>query len=228
MRRTDKTAARMLLLVFVFVLIPVGYSSATESDPKNYLLLKLGAYSPQHDHLDYFDEGFNGEFYYGRYFHKNFASELGFGYFTSSGKKSYSVTSPTPGATATLLQEDQLKVVDILYTVKGILPIGRLELFAGPGIGVYFAKVNSVVTITTTIPLVGTVVTKEAGDDLKSAFGLHVLAGANFNITPEWFVGVEGKYFWAKTDKTLGPIAAGFFGSHLDGLVGTASLGWRF
>ena len=228
MRRTVETTARMLLIASVFVLIPVGYSGATDSDPKNYLLLKLGAYSPQHDDLDYFDKGFNGEFYYGRYFHKNFASEIGVGYFKSNGRRSFSVTSPIPSATATELLEDSLKVIDILYTIKGILPIGRLELFAGPGIGLYFAKVNSVATTTTVVPLLGTVVTKESGDDLKNAFGFHVLAGANFNITKEWFIGVEGKYFWAKTDKTLEPIAAGFFGSHLDGLVGTASMGWRF
>ena len=211
MRRTVETAAKMLLMAFVFVLIPVGYSGATDSDPKNYLLLKLGAYSPQHDDLDHFNEGFNGEIYYGRYFHKHFASELGVGYFKSNGSKQLSPIT---------LKEDELKVFDILYTIKAVLPIGRLELFAGPGIGWYYAKANSVIS-TDGIPV-------GFGSDARGGFGFHVLAGANFNITPNWFMGIEGKYFWAKTDTTIETIPAGFFGSHLDGLVGTASMGWRF
>ena len=197
-------------LSILLALSSVSSAVAAESGNKNYFLLKLGAYSPQHDDLDDFDPGFNGEVFWGRYFHKNFAAELGFGYFKSNGSKQIS---------ATTLVENEFKAIDILYTVKGVLPLGRLELFAGPGAGWYSARVNSIIT---------TSGVRFAVTDTNGGLGYHVLAGANFNITSEWFVGIEGKYFWAKTTDPIETAPPGFFGTHLDGAIATANVGYRF
>jgi opacity protein-like surface antigen len=209
MKRVRLTVTRTLFLAIGLALVSAGPSAAEEAGPGQYVLLKLGVYSPQHDDMDDYDEGFNGEIHYGRYFHKNYASEVGVGYFRSDGT----------ATTATTSLDATLDVFDITYTIKGIYSVGKLELFAGPGIGLYFAKVNSTFAS-------GTVIVNDEGD-WNTAFGLHVLAGVNVNVRPDWFVGLEGKYFFAKTKDSI--IAqGGAFGSHLDGLAGSVTLGWRF
>jgi opacity protein-like surface antigen len=194
----------MFLAILFFFLTPASPATAKDGDPGNSIGLKLGAYSPQHDNMEDFNEGFNGEIFYGLRFHRNFAAELGAGYFKASGK--------FPGV------DFSLKVIDILYTVKGIIPLGILDIYGGPGIGVYFAKVN----VSSTLPGFA------GGDsDMSTSFGYHILAGANFNITREVFLGIEGKYFWAKTNESILP-KGGAFGSHLDGATATANIGYRF
>jgi opacity protein-like surface antigen len=208
MRKAEVITA--VTLSILLALSSVSSSIAADTAQRQYLLLKLGAYSPQHDDLEFFDPGFSGEIFYGRYFHKNFASELGAGYFKSNGNRQIS---------ATTTEGDTFKAIEILYTVKGVLPLGRLELFAGPGVGWYSARVNSIVT---------TSGVRIASTDTNGGLGFHVLAGANFNITREWFGGIEGKYFWAKTTDAIETLPPGFFGTHLDGAMATASIGYRF
>jgi opacity protein-like surface antigen len=196
--------SRILVAVLFFLLVPLSPSVAADAGPQNYFGLKLGAYYPQHDHMKDFNEGFSGEIFYGLLFQQYFASELGVGYFKASGH--------IPSL------DFSLKVVDIIYTIKGVLSVGVLELYAGPGAGVYFAKIN----VSSTLPgVVG-------GDsDMSTSFGYHVLFGGNININPALFLGVEGKYIWAKTNESIIP-SSGPFGSHLDGFTATANVGYRF
>jgi len=200
MKRNLSRAAIMLLLSIGLIHSFALPSVAADTEQKQYLLLKLGGYFPQSDEMKDYNDGFNGEIYYGRYFHKNFSSELGAGYFKSTTSES-------------TLGFVDVKVFDIIYNLKGVYRIGRLELFAGPGVGLYFAK-GYYPSITTTT-------------EWKPAFGYHVLAGCSFDVSTEWFLGLEGKYFWATTQDPIIP-QGGAFGTHLDGLVGTATLGWRF
>ena len=190
----------MLLLSIVFIHSFAPPSVAADPEPKQYLLLKLGGYFPQSNDMNDYNDGFNGEIYYGRYFHKNFSSELGAGYFKSDSND-------------TSLGDVTIKTFDILYNIKGVYRIGRLELFAGPGVGLYFTKGYDFSSGSTT--------------EWKPGFGYHVLAGCSFDVSTEWFLGLEGKYFWATTQDPIIP-QGGTFGTHLDGLVGTATLGWRF
>jgi opacity protein-like surface antigen len=190
----------MLLLSVVLVPIFAHPSVAADLEPKQYLLLKLGYYLPQSSEMEDYHDGFNGEIYYGRYFNKNVSSELGVGYFKTNSK------DKSPG-------DFTIKTFDILYNVKGIYRIGRVELFAGPGVGVYFTKGYEFNFDTTT--------------EWKPAFGYHVLAGCNIDVSSAWFLGFEGKYFWASTKDPIIP-QGGAFGTHLDGLVGSATVGWRF
>jgi len=247
MGNTMKAVIISILFLFLF---HANFTFAEEKNPKNYLVFKGGMYFPQHDDLKEYSDGFNGEFYYGAYLGKHFSSEIGVGYFKSDGKSKISGT--VSGVPLTFSTEDTLKVFDILYNIKLIYPIGKLELFAGPGIGIYFAKVNTVVTGTQGPTSVSAAC--EAVGDWNTAFGYHLLAGGNYNINANWFIGVEGKYFWAKTKDPIIPLSGspfstpgcpnitlipdsgnpesitvgGPFGSHLDGVTATASFGWRF
>lgn len=196
MNRLRFTVKMMLFLpAILLALSDARPAVAEDTGIRQYVSLKLGAYLPQHDDTEDFDTGFNGEIYYGRYFRKNYASELGVGFFKSEG-----------GVT--------LDVFDIAYTIKGVYPVGRLELFVGPGFGLYFAKLDF-----TDAPGVET--------GWNTAIGLHVLAGLNYNIRADWFLGLEGKYFFARTKDPIIP-QGDATGTHLDGIVASAVLGWRF
>ena len=230
MGNTMKAVLISSLCLFVF---HSTFVFAEEQNPKNYLVFKGGVYLPQHADMKDYDDGFNGEIFYGRYFAKNFASELGIGYFKSNA--TFNVSTDVSGLPISGHVNDKVKVFDILYTIKGIYQIGSLELFAGPGVGVYFAKsyLNGDVNInapgfTASAPFTAT-------SEWNTAFGYHLLVGGNYNVTPNWFLGVEGKYFWATTkdpiilqNGTNLPHTAGSFGTHLDGVDVTASAGWRF
>jgi opacity protein-like surface antigen len=209
-KRPQFTVKLMLFLpAIVLALAAARPAMAEDTGARQYVSLKLGAYFPQHDDTEDFDAGFNVETYYGRYFHKNYASELGIGFFKSDGE----IKTATGSLDATL------DVVDIVYTIKGVYPVGKLELFLGPGIGLYFAKSNFTVASGT--------VTTNAESDWNTGFGLHVLAGANYNFRADWFLGLEGKYLFAKTKDSIIP-EGDASGSHLDGVVASAVLGWRF
>ena len=195
----------MLLLSAVLIPSFARPSAAADLEPKQYLQLKLGYYLPQHDEMEDYNDGFNGEIYYGRYINKNFSSELGAGYFKSNAKSTTNFPASVTDVT--------IETFDILYNVKGIYRIGRVELFVGPGVGVYFSKGYDFATASET--------------EWKPAFGYHVLAGCNFDLSKAWFLGIEGKYFWAQTKDPIIP-QGGAIGTHLDGLVGNATVGWRF
>jgi outer membrane protein W len=176
-------------------------------DP-NYLVLKGGIYSPSDefevrdinggviDRIDP-DTGFNGEIAIGHYFLPVFAVELGVGYFESDG-----VPPVEPG-------ETKFRVVPILLTAKGLFPIGPVEPYGEFGIGGYIADLD----------VSGTV--GNFSGSTKGTFGLHAGAGINFDITDAVFLGVEGRYLWAKPS----------FGGqdiNLDGFTVTGNLGFRF
>jgi opacity protein-like surface antigen len=192
-----KTLPIILSAIILSLLVVPTASAAETEELKNYTVLRLGVYSPQHDDMNHFDEGFNGEVFYGRRYGQHFAAEIGLGYFKTSGDDTLDAS---------------VKVIDILYNAKGVLPFGPIEFYAGPGIGVYFAKVN---------------VSPGGGSDMSTAFGYHVVAGGNFNITRTIFLGIEGKYFWSKTNESIIP-GGGAFGSHLDGATATVSMGYRW
>jgi opacity protein-like surface antigen len=87
--------------------------------------------------------------------------------------------------------------------------LGPIEPYGEFGIGAYIADLD---------------VSGNLGDfssSTKGVFGFHAGAGVNFNITPILFLGVEGRYLWAKPS----------FGGQdikLDGFTVTADLGLRF
>jgi opacity protein-like surface antigen len=154
----------------------------------NYGTIKLGAYSPRSYFLlgGDFSKGFDGELALGRYFNRYLAGELGLGYFKT-----------TAGS-------DQVTVYPVTVTGKGIVPLGEVELYAGAGIGMYFAKAELY-----------------SVSYNATAFGWHLLTGVTLNVMPNLFVGAEIKYLHVKP--SFGP-----WDSRLDGATATANLGLRF
>jgi len=160
----------------------------------NYATVKLGVFSPRSHFLKGLDfsNGFHGECALGHYFNRYLAGEFGLGYFK------------------TTTENDQITVVPFTVTGKGILPLGGGELYAGAGIGAYFAKAES-----------------DTGRGLgfqsynDTALGWQILTGGNFNVMPNMFVGAEIKYIWVK------PSFASWE-SRLDGMTATANIGVRF
>ena len=113
----------MIALVAMASLVSVP---AFAEQLENYGAVKLGIYSPRSyfSNGNDFSKGFDGELALGHYFHRHLAGEVGLGYFRT-----------TAGS-------DQMTVIPVTVTGKGILPLGDVELFAGAGIGAYFAKAD--------------------------------------------------------------------------------------
>ncbi len=191
-----------LFLVLSVALIGVAPSVSLAEYPSNYVVLKGGLYSPSDDfdlegqHFNH-DDGFVAEIAYGHYFMPMFALELGAGYFESKA-------SPEVSA-----GETKFKVVPLTLTGKVLFPIGPIEPYGEFGIGGYIAEAD----------VSGT--PSNFSGSTESVFGLHAGAGVNFNITPTIFLGVEGRYLWAKP-------SWGGTDIKLDGFTATADLGFRF
>jgi opacity protein-like surface antigen len=191
-----------LILALAVALTGITPSVSLAEYPSNYVVLKGGIYSPSKNfNLNNINvdkkTGFDGEIAVGHYFLPVFATELGAGYFESKG------------SSAALPGETKLKVVPVTLTAKGLLPMGWIEPYGEFGIGAYIAKLD---------------VSGSLGNfnsSSKAVFGLHAGAGVNFNITQEVFLGVEGRYLWAKP-------SWGGTDIKLDGFTVTADLGFRF
>lgn len=187
-------------LLVAAALLCMTVPALAQDNPANYLMLKGGIYVPNEDfNLDPIIEdnrlnpgsGFNGEVAIGRYFAPFFAVEIGAGYFESDG------TSPSS-------RLGELEVIPVVATGKLLLPIGPVEPYGLFGIGAYFTSLDF-----------------DETDSTRTTYGLHAGAGVNFNLTRNFFVGVEGRYLWAEPE---------FEGEDvpIDGFTGTGNLGFRF
>ena len=192
----------VLFLVLTVAMIGIAPSVSLAENLSHYLVLKGGLYSPSKDfnvgatHFER-DDGFVAEIALGHYFAPTFAAELGAGYFES--KASPAVPSG----------ETKFKVVPVTLTGKLLFPFGSIEPYGEFGIGAYITKAEVSGTITS------------FSGSSETAFGLHAGAGVNFNITPTYFLGAEGRYIWAKP-------SIGGQDIKLDGFTVTANLGFRF
>lgn len=190
---------------------PVAQPAQKSIMTSNYFAVKTGIYSPQEkwDVLDIgafeysLDTGFNGELVYGRYFNRNWALELGIGYFQTSGDDTL----------LGLKSKSSIDIMPLTVAIKGIIPANKFEIYGTGGIGAYFVWADE--------KLIGV---KFSDEDIL--FGGFLGAGINYNITPTAFLGLEGKYLW--TDKT-DLSDSGWRQKHkLDGWLATFNVGFRF
>jgi opacity protein-like surface antigen len=184
-----------MVVVTGCLLLPVDPASAKPL-ASNYAQLKIGGYFPQTSDLDDFDAGGNFEVGIGHRVAPGFAIEGNFGYFET--KESFDLPGIASG-------DETFKVVPLTLSLKGQAFFDRFEPYAEAGIGVYFIK------------------DEISGSDSENdtQLGLHIGLGGNYNITPQVFLGVEGRYLWLRTD-TFGVDVK------LDGFFLTANLGYRF
>lgn len=164
----------MILIVCVSTILLLAFSALGAEqlsyEQLSYVTFKAGIYSPQSNELDGFDEGFNGEIAFGRYFNRNVAIEMNIGYFE------------TENLTTT---EDKITAIPLTLMGKLIYPRDKSEIFAELGFGAYFADITSTVTGIYSI------------DEDDTTFGFLVGLGFNADITETVFFGLEGKYSWA-------------------------------
>jgi opacity protein-like surface antigen len=194
-----------LVAFFTLAMVGIDTPARAADNPSNYVVVKGGFYAPSQsfDLSDYnggsqnhFDSktGIDGELDIGHYFLPMLAVEFGSGYFQSKN-------SSTADST--------LKVVPVLLTGKVVLPLGIFEPYGEFGIGAYFTKLD----------VTGSVSNFSGTSDV--AFGLHAGAGFNVDLSKQVFVGLEGRYLWARPD----------FGGQdikINGFTTTANIGLRF
>ena len=205
---------RKIVLLSALVLL-VGVSAFAEGPP-NYAALKLGMFFPQNvdvngaGDLD-MDSAFYGELALGHFVDKNWGIELGVGY--TKPNKSVSVTSTAGSASADI----DLTIIPVTLGVVGRLPMQGFEPYAMAGIGAYFTELE--VSGSASIPGIGSA--SGSASESETAFGWYLGLGCNFNITKEFYLGVEGKYSW------LYPSFSGL-DVDVDGISVTANIGYRF
>jgi opacity protein-like surface antigen len=203
-------------VVGMFVLCALGTAWAGGQDLKNYLVFKGGIYYPQGDLRD-MDTDFNGEIAYGFRFHPNFAFEVGSGYFQTSGTDRATVSRYS------LSLEQDVYSIPLTVAVRAILPICKnAEIYAIGGGGAYYVHGSA----TFTVAGVGRV---SDSDDAFVAGGFAG-AGALYNLTPQLFVGLEGKYLWTDTAKLRGSLRGVEHNAdfQIEGVQGTVNIGYRF
>jgi len=179
----------------------------------NYIALKAGAYTPNSSDLEDFNTGFNGEVAFGHYLSKNAAIELGIGYSQTESPTYYGYMSQTGNYNGQI----DIQNKPVTLSLKLIAPIDIAEFYVLGGIGANF--VHGEIDVNT--QLLGSA---SISDD-KVAFLGQLGAGLNFNINPNFFIGVEGKYIWSTVDfEQLGSEIS----VDLDGFVYTGVIGFRF
>jgi hypothetical protein len=165
-------AASIALTTAFFLLAASLDASAREKE--GYVMLKGGLVTFTGDlkRAD-LDTGFNGEVSCGRYLSPNFALEAGIGYFHDGVNKYYG---------------NNVWVIPLTVSLKGIYRSGLFELYAGGGPGIYPAKFNGMVN-------------NAVGEKWMTVLGGHLLAGATLDVSRSLFVGLEGKlHFTADAD----------------------------
>ncbi len=194
-----------ILWLCLFVLASSSvYAAESFLLPYNYVVAKLGVYSPTSNDLDGFSTGFNGEFAFGHYFNPYVAIEFGVGYAQTDGD----VTVVYHGAQYP--GSEKIEITPLTASLRLSYPVNRwVELYGIGGIGAYFVDDHIDVSYHGEI------------SDNTTAFGGQLGGGINFNLTTNFFIGAECKYVWT---------TASLYGAdvNLGGVKATGNFGVRF
>ena len=207
---------KVLILILAVTLTAAGQAAAMEY--KNYGVVGVGASIPTGGLDDAgYDAGIATWVSYGRMLTDNLAIEAGGGFFYTDQD-----LEGNTSMAGYYTREDHVGVSYVSVTLKAVIPAGPVMLFAGGGIGGYYVSLDSDVE------------TSAIGDfnvdDDDSAWGVHLVAGASWDISSRFFVGGQGLYRW--TDdidiyKQVGSVPVRFSGD-LDGYSLTIFGGFRF
>lgn len=197
---------KKIIVLSAVVSLLLFLAAPVNADLNNYIVGKLGAYIPNSNDLDGFDTGFNGEVAIGHYFNPFVAVELGIGYFQTSGD--VFVTNHD-----TFFGNEDIDVTPLTLSLRLIQPLSRTtEIYAIGGIGAYF--VYDDIDASNQFGFI------HLSDD-TTAFGAHLGAGININLTRTLFIGGEFKYVWV-TPELYGADVS------LDGFRVHGNIGFRF
>lgn len=211
-----------ILIFFIGIMASAGFIGspvlAEDMVYKNYGFVGVGANVPTGGLDDAgYDTGFATTVSYGRMLNQNMAIEGTFSYFFTDQD-----VSGTTAMAGYYTREDDLGVSAILVTLKGLLPVGPVTLFAGGGVGGYYVSLHSDIETTT----LGDFDTDE--DD--TVWGAHAVFGVTWDFNDRVFFGGQGLYRWTddvKIDKIAATVPVQVKGS-LDGFALTFTGGIRF
>jgi len=209
----------LVAAVNVVGLCLAGNVMAGESERRvNYVEAKVGMFQPTGDMDDAdYDTGGDLSVVYGRYLNNFFVLEAGFDLFGS--EQNLSGYNDQAGSYE---QDNYLTSAALFATLKGEFSTGPVDLFAGIGAGLYSVSLSSDIDSSRLGDL--------DEDDSDGVFGAHIVAGATFNITERFFVGVEGKYRWTdevEISDSVASIPVEYSGD-LSGYTVTFNGGFRF
>ena len=198
--------------------IAVNTAWADSSEYKNYAKVNLGMSDHTGDLDDAgYDAGFDFGATYGRYLGNYLTIEGGTNFFQTNQEIDGSNT-----VAGSYTRKDSIYVNSLLATLKGEIPVGPVTLYGGAGVGSYFVLLYSDIE------------TSRQGDfdkdDDDIVFGAHLVAGGHYDITPRFFVGVEGMYRWTgdvDIQDNSGSVPVQVEGD-LNGYTVTALAGFRF
>jgi hypothetical protein len=183
------------------------------SGKNNFLASKGGVFIPTSD-FDELKRTFHTEVMFNTYFSKHAALEAGLGLYK---KKANFGAAATHAGSA--VGRDEIPVIPVKVNIKKIFSIPRGELYAGVGLGVYFAGTETDVTFSGMETH-----TLKASDVV---LGCQMKAGAVFNIDKTFFFGIEGEYMITDTaefsDKVNGgpiTVSTDLNGYAIDGVLG--------
>ncbi|HLC17885.1 MAG TPA: hypothetical protein VJM57_02585 [Thermodesulfobacteriota bacterium] len=199
MKRTSRLPGlASLLFLLVLLFLPL---SASGQDKSSYISLRPGAYFFTGDLDDLHPHGFYSEFAYGYYVLPVLVIEGAAGYFHDG------VNYMDNGVS----QGNDIAGAPVLISLKGVYQAGGFEAYAGGGAGVYFTWYQG-------WRLKGV----RVFDARDTVYGGHIMAGANFDFSPNLFTGFEARYvFTEKADYSGARV-------NLDGVVALVGIGMRF
>ena len=219
MNRGRKYVIGALAVVNVLSIFTASNVMADDTAKRaNYGQLKLGVFQPAGDLDDAgFDTGGGVAVAYGRYLTPYLVFEAAIDGFAT--ENDFRSANDSAGS---YKQDNTLAAGAFLLTLKGEYPIGPVSLFGGIGGGVYSVTLDSDIDSNT----LGNFST----DDSDAVLGAHVVAGANYDVTERFFVGVEGMYRWTDDvdlNETVASIPVKYSGD-LSGYTVTVNAGFRF
>lgn len=196
-----------------------GTAIAGEKNPYNNSVQgKLGVYTPTGD-VDDANYGNGGIFgiTYSRYLTDHFILEAGWDGFATDLDVDGSNSSA-----GTYSQENVLFASGLAITIKAEYPVGPVDFSGGAGIGLYG------------VGLVSEIRTENFGtfdkEEYDTVIGGHIAAGANFNITSRFFLGIEGTYH-ITDDIEINEVVAGVpvtYEGDMNGFTVAMTGGFRF
>ncbi len=191
----QKVITIVILSMVLALFLPL--SAIAQDKPDNYVVFKMGVYNPTGElDDDDFDGKENAELMFGHYFNPNFALEGGIGIFINEWKE-----DPV---------EIDIDTLMLLLTAKGIYPMEKFEIFGGGGIGVYKGQMD----------IYGIPLLDYSEED--TVFGFHIMIGASYDITQNWYLALEAKHHWTQEADFAG------FETDLNGYAITLDIGRRF
>lgn len=191
----------MKKILFSITMIMVLFTAAA-ANAAGYFSLKGGIIDPSEGYG--YDTGYNGEAAIGIKVNPYFIIDIGGGYYTTEREiLNIQVYDYKYESTETYT------LIPITLTLKGNVPVGegKAEIYGGGGIGYYLAKREyeekreyTSYKYTSYYPYYKTY-TEKKSDSYTSdanALGYHFVIGCDFNVSKNFALGIEGKWFYVE------------------------------